>query len=476
MKCPIKCIINNQEIETSLPPGTVVLDFLRLHQHLPGTKEGCREGECGACTVLLGELTPGGLKYKAVASCLLPLGEIHGKHVVTIEGLNQETLTPVQQALVNQGAIQCGFCTPGIVMSLTGFFLNSPTLSPSDALDALDGNLCRCTGYVSIQRAIQDLYTTYTPRLDQAQDRIKQLVEWSILPGYFSEIAGRLAALGVTFDEKEEPARHRHRILVAGGTDLYIQQPDTLPEEDLDFISHYPDLAVIRRVNNWMFIGAGVTIETLKESPLIQEAFPGIENYLKLVSSTIMRNRATVAGNIVNASPIGDLSILLLGLDADIALQSRKGKRQLPLRDFFKGYKKLDMKKDEIIEAIEIPICPWGGEWSFHFEKVSQRHHLDIASCNSAISLRLFEDRIREIHISAGGVAPIPLYLEKTCEFLIGKPVLTNNIREAVQIMAGEIAPISDVRGSAAYKTKLLGNLIYAHFLTLFPNNDLTLP
>jgi xanthine dehydrogenase small subunit len=207
----------------------------------------------------------------------------------------------------------------------------------------------------------------------------------------------------------------------------------------------------------------------MKHSPLINETFPNMNDYLNLVSSTIMRNRATLAGNIVNASPIGDLTIILLALEADLCLVKGKTRRQLQLKDFFKGYKRLDMKKGEIIETIEVPIPYPGLDCRFHFEKVSRRKYLDIASCNTAISLEMDNNIINDVHISAGGVAPIPLYLEETCVWLKRREVTVANICKAVKIAEHEISPISDVRGSAQYKTLLLRNLIFAHFITLFP-------
>ncbi|UCH98597.1 MAG: FAD binding domain-containing protein [Candidatus Aminicenantes bacterium] len=478
----IRCIINNREVETSLPTGSVALDFIRQQQKLFGTKEGCREGECGTCTILIGELKDHDLQYKTTASCLLPLGELDKKHIVTVEGLNTDalSLTLVQQALVEEGASQCGFCTPGIVMSLTGFLLSSQTLDYQDAVDALDGNICRCTGYASIQRAARKLCDTFAPQLEKSngKNRIKQLVKSSVLPDYFLQIPRRLNAPGPgepphPTPSKHPPAEGSKKIIVAGGTDLYVQQPEDLVDKNLEFVSRRSDLTGMQRKNNWLFIGAGTTVEEMKHSPLINELFPNMKDYLNLVSSTIMRNRATLAGNIVNASPIGDLTIILLALEADLCLVKGKTRRELQLKEFFKGYKKLDMKKGEIIETIEIPIPYPGCDSRFHFEKVSRRKYLDIASCNSAISLELDGNMINDIHLSAGGVAPIPLYLEETCSWLRGKEVTAANICEAVKIVEQEISPISDVRGSAHYKSLLLRNLIFAHFITLFPKKEL---
>jgi xanthine dehydrogenase small subunit len=476
----IRFFMNEREVETTLPAGTAALDFIRDHQKLPGTKEGCREGECGACTVLVGELNgddAGGnvkykVKYKTVASCLLPLGELHGKHVVTVEGINRpDGLTPIQQALTDEGASQCGYCTPGIVMSLTGFFLFSENLDITDAVDALDGNICRCTGYVSIQRAAKQLCDSFASKLDKEKDRVDQLVEWEILPGYFKDIPHRLKELRESYPAPS--AQTSQGVIVAGGTDLFVQQPGKLLESELEFISQRKGMSYIRKEKDEIRIGAGTTVEEIKHSPLINELFPRMSDYLNLVSSTIMRNRATLAGNIVNASPIGDMSIILLALDARLSLVKGKGKREVPLKHFFKGYKQMDKKEGEIIDAVIFPVPAEGT--CFHFEKVSRRKYLDIASANTAVSVAADGDKIKDIRLSAGGVSPIPLYLEKTCAFLKGKEITADNIGEAVKVMEQEISPISDVRGSAQYKSLLLRNLIYAHFMFLFPEKDLVL-
>jgi xanthine dehydrogenase small subunit len=299
---------------------------------------------------------------------------------------------------------------------------------------------------------------------------MEQLVQWGILPGYFLQIPEQLKILKT---HPRPSSGETEKVIVAGATDLYVQQPEELLDKNLEFISQRKGLTGIRRENNTVYIGAGTTMEEMKHSPLINELFPNMKGYLNLVSSTIMRNRATLAGNIVNASPIGDLTIILLALEARLCLVKGTAKRELPLKKFFKGYKQLDMKKGEIIEAITFPVPGEGSR--FHFEKVSQRKCLDIASCNTAISIKTEGNIIKDIHLSAGGVAPIPLYLEKTCAYLKGKEITDKTLHEVVKVMEQEISPISDVRGSAEYKTLLLRNLIFAHFLTIFPDKNLAM-
>ncbi len=481
MSQPINCIFNRDTVQTSLPAGTVTLDFIRHHQNSPGTKEGCREGECGACAVLLGQWNGKSLQYQAVASCLLPLGEIEHKHLVTIEGLNREGLNPVQQALLDEGAAQCGFCIPGIVLSLTGFFLTSPDLAYQDGIDALDGNICRCTGYASIRRAVKNLHDTFAPKLDKNKDRLEQLLEWEILPPYFADIPAQLKCLAEgdctsTTTEKVEnilssAPQGEEPVLVAGATDLYVQRPEELADKALAFVSRCTDDACLREENGHIIIGAGTTVTHLKQSPLLKKHFPKMSEYMTRIASTLMRNRATVAGNIMNASPIGDLSIIMLALQAHVVLAKKGEKREVPLIKFFLDYKKLDRRPGEVLKRVHFPVPAEG--WMFHFEKVSQRHWLDIASVNSAITLKMKGDVIEDIHISAGGVAPVPFYLQKTVEFLEGKQVNGPVLLDAAGVLEKEIAPISDVRGSAQYKTSLLRRLLFAHFISLFPGKKL---
>ena len=447
-----------------LPAGTVTLDFLRRHRGLTGTKESCREGECGSCTVLLGELNNGRVNYKAVASCLLPIGELYGKHLVTIEGLNSDRLNPVQQALVDFGAIQCGFCTPGIVVSLAGFFLSEEKIDYPGAIDAIDGNICRCTGYASIRKAVKSLCATFAKKTGNGRDRLKQLVEWSLIPEYFLRVPEQLQMPAASPPASGE---NGEKFIAAGGTDLYVQKPDELLDREIEFVSRHKELAEIKEEKNEITIGAAVTVEEMRNSAIMIRHFPEIREYFSLIASRIIRNRATAAGNIANASPIGDLAIFLLPLKSIVVLSKGSGNREIPLKHFFKGYKKLDIRKGEMIRGIRF-LVPQQGTL-FNFEKVSRRKHLDIAGCNSAISLKVEKNMISEIHMSAGGVAPVPLYPEKTCRFLTGKEIAAANIREAARIMQGEISPISDVRGTAGYKRLLLRQLLFAHFLKFFP-------
>ncbi len=470
----IQFILNEKKIATNLPAGMVILDFIRYQQHLTGTKIGCREGDCGACTILVGELVKiqdtVSLRYQSMTSCLMPIGNAQGKHIVTIEGINfSNTLNPVQKALADEGATQCGFCTPGFVMSLAGFCLTDAVATKENAIAAIDGNICRCTGYKSIEKAAGKVADLLQER--NGENAVSFVTKKKILPDYFTGIKEILVELQASQkeallpdDDKEKERPH----LVGGGTDLYVQKHEEMTTAAIRFVFDHPELNGIRIEGNKCIMGPSVTVSDLLDSPIITDAFPSFRRYAKLVSSTPIRNMATIAGNFINASPIGDFTIFFLALDARLVLSDGNTTRELPLRKLYTGYKTLDKAPEEHIEKIwfELP----GNTTHFHFEKVSKRTNLDIASVNAAIHLRVNGDIIERAGIAAGGVGPVPLYLQKASAFLKRKKLSEELVHELIAVIATEISPISDARGTKEYKTLLLGQLIKAHFLELFPS------
>lgn len=459
----IRFILNEKTIATELPPGMVLLDFIRYQQHLTGTKIGCREGDCGACTVLVGELSNDELHYHSVTSCLMPIGNAMGKHIVTVEGINfPDRLNPVQQSMADCGATQCGFCTPGFVMSLAGFCLSDAAATKENAIAAIDGNICRCTGYKSIEKAA----VMIAEQLQDKKDAIHFVTEQKILPAYFSGIKERLQQLGGQIKAsvlKDVAALQERPHFVGGGTDLYVQKHEEMKDAAIRFLLDHPEMNGISREGGRCIMGPSVTVSDMMASAVINEAFPEFHRYAKLVSSTPIRNMATVAGNFINASPIGDFTIFFLALDAQLVLSDGTTTRELPLRKLYRGYKTLDKEPGEHIEKIWFELPDKNS--FFHFEKVSKRTHLDIASVNSAIQSEMRGEIIVKAGLSAGGVGPVPMYLEKTSLFLQGNKITEPVIAEAIEVMKTEISPISDARGTKEYKTLLLGQLIKAHFM-----------
>jgi xanthine dehydrogenase small subunit len=449
-------ILNDTLVETGEHPGSTVLDFIRYRKRMTGTKIGCREGDCGACTILAGDVENGKLVYRSVTSCLMPLINAAGKHIVTVEGINLDKLSPVQEAMVKANGTQCGFCTPGFIMSLTGFVINHNTGSYEQAIASIDGNICRCTGYKSIERAAAVISESIRSR--PAENSTNWLVRNGFLPSYFSGIEKRLQEL-----KKNEFDRPQEGIHVGGGTDLLVQKPLMVKSSLPIPISFDNSLKSISKEGDRITIGGGVTVSEFAESGLIADNFKELPRIIKLISSTPIRNMATMAGNLVNASPIGDMSIFFLALDAELELRAANGSRRIPLKEFYKGYKQKDLQQGEIVSHIRFN-SPVNGY--FNFEKVSKRTHLDIASVNSACYVETVNNgEISKIFLSAGGVAPFPKFLAETCLFLNGKRPEVDVIRKAIDIINQEIAPISDARGTADYKRLLLRQFFIAHML-----------
>ena len=501
----LQFILNDSNIATTASVGTTLLDFVRSEQHLKGTKCGCREGDCGACTVLVGELSDGKMRYRNLTSCITPIGNVSGKHVVTVEGVNvdelkiknlelkalhdanasalktqntegvqnigNQGLTPVQKAMNDEAATQCGFCTVGFVMSLTGFCLSDETPTTERAIAAIDGNICRCTGYKSIERAAAKIAQFKEKATDDStNDTMAFCIENNVIPPYFHGINGRLSVLNATLSVGEVQnladvgtiSSPENAVNVGGGTDLYVQKHDSMVDANIEFLFNAEILRGVKKVGNRCEIGAAATVSDLLAADFLHEAIPDLPRYLKRVSSTPIRNIATLAGNFVNASPIGDMTIFFMALDAVLVLKNGKNRREMALKDFYKGYKTLAKTADEIIEKFyfELPT----NDVFFHFEKVCKRTHLDIASVNSAIFLTIDENGlIEKARLAVGGVAPIPLFLPKTSAYLLGKHFNESTVMWANDVMQTEIAPISDVRGSAAYKRLLAGQLLLAH-------------
>ena len=457
----IQFILNNKIIKTSSNSGMTLLDFIRENEQLKGTKIGCREGDCGACTVLVGTLDKHKISYQSITSCISPLGNANGKHIVTIEGINlTQNLNSIQQSLSDSHATQCGFCTPGFVISLTGYVLNKPKENLNTINDAISGNICRCTGYKSIEKALIKIDEKLI--FKDADHQVKWLINKGFIPDYFAEIPKKLN------DLKIQKLDSSNGIIVANGTDLYVQYADQLSKDRLNLIGEDPSLKSIVFSNNICTIGASTTVTEIVENNKLQTIFPKLNSFLKLVSSQQIRNMGTLGGNFVNASPIGDMSIFFLALNSTLTIIHKNGtKRKIPFQRFHQNYKEYDLMDSEIISSVSF-LIPDKNTY-FNFEKVSKRLHLDIASVNTAGKITIEDNRISTAYFSLGGVAAIPKFLTKTNDFLKGKIIDYKTIKQAEVILQSEISPISDVRGTSNYKRLLAKKLFYAHFIELFP-------
>ena len=456
----IRMIVNDREVSTALSPGTPLVDFLRGELRLHGTRAGCREGDCGACAVLEGDLVDGQLRHRVLASCIMPLGNAHGKHIVTIDGLNLDELTPVQEAFVDERAIQCGFCSPGYVVSLAAFYLGDRPLSRDNAINAIAGNICRCTGYKSVERAV-DVLLDRLAGIDLAR-RTEWLVENRFLPGYFQGMHHRLAR----FQSDVAPPRDVPATgwVLSGGSDLLVQRPDDVAAADVRCIHHMPELKGIHVANGRCTVGAATTFNELRASSVMLGMFPELEEYLELSGSDLVRNMATVGGNIVNGSPIGDVSIFFTALGATLLLRRGEQTRETPIRDFFVGYKKTAVEPDELLLAVRFDVPDERTRYSF--EKVSKRVHLDMAVVNSAMQVTLNGRAIERASFAVGGLGPTIRYLGETADFLEGRSIDNLTFHRANLVAQGEITP----RSRPEYKRLLVRQQLYLHLKRFAPD------
>jgi len=462
----ISFLLNNTAVNSDLNPASVTLDFLRSNR-LTGTKEGCKEGDCGACTVICGTLENDKLIYRTVNSCLVPVMNIHGSHIVTIEGLNlnKSQLSPIQSSFIKEGASQCGFCTPGFIVSLTAYFLNADKLKSKNIMEYIDGNVCRCTGHSSIIRAAGNLKFEFENAPDDFNKRLLYLVDKNIIPEYFLTVKEKLNDLHIELTDNNTSDMPDY--YVGGGTDLFVQKPDEMLSSSLSFIFKKNNPDIVFKDDGYCFVSASATVTDILDSALIKKIFPGIAEFSELFGSTPIRNNATLGGNINNASPIGDMTAFFLSLDSDVILSENASERTVSLKDYFVSYKKTVISRGEVLKYVRFKLPQ--SKYFFNFEKVSKRTYLDIATVNTALFLEYENDYINKINISAGGVFESPKFLSLTSEFLTGKKINAIVLREAVRIAGTEISPISDARGSDRYKRLLLSRLIYAHFIKLFP-------
>ncbi|RPH95699.1 xanthine dehydrogenase small subunit [candidate division KSB1 bacterium] len=489
--CTVSFYLNRVRIEDDIPSDMTLLEYLRERQGLTGTKEVCKEGDCGACTIALGEYRDGKVQYHAVNSCLLPAARANGKHVVTIEGLaNPDKLHPLQSALVEHHGTQCGYCSPGVLMSLFCLFLDNPTPSSEEIFTALEGTLCRCTGYAPILKAGLAVADNIRKKLATTQDDLR--------PSYFPEIAAGLSFVAQNseagsplstadfslphyhapcdvsglFDALDSIPNASHIRYAHGATDVMVDvHINGYRFDHFVDLSAISDLRVLAMRDNHLIIGAGTTLTDLLKSDLVKLHFPALHSAIVQMASTQIRNVATLAGNICTASPIADGIPPLMAYQADVILRSRSGERRLPLEQFITGYRKTALAEREILYSIELPLS----SCLSRFEKTGKRRALDIAAVNSAIAVWMDGKRISRVRFVIGGVAAQPYFAHQTCDYLRDKTPSVQVVSHATKLVREEITPISDVRGGADFRRLLARNHLVKHFSELFPQLGLSL-
>jgi xanthine dehydrogenase small subunit len=447
-------------------------DFLRYDLQLTGTKVVCAEGDCGSCSVLLGRAAVGRIAYKTVCSCIQFLYQLDCCHVVTIEGLKYDgKLNPVQDAMVKCQGSQCGFCTPGFVVSLCALFDQQKPVQETDIRNACIGNLCRCTGYEPIIRAAGQVNTAELRQLESlfpSQPLIQELSssasqEVLVRDGdreFFKPLT--LAAAS------SYRAAHPESMVIAGGTDVGVQinkglrQPKTILS-----LSALRELEKIRVENGAIIAGALCSITELER--VSRSALPEYSRLLGLFGSPPIRNAGTIGGNIANGSPIGDSMPAMYVLNAVVELAGATHTRQVNINDFYTGYRKTVMQAGELIANVIIPI-PSGDE-IFKLYKVSRRRDLDISAFTAAIWMKRDGEIVREARIAYGGVGPNIIRLTRTEAFFAGKAITPQVIRAAGSIAREEITPISDVRGSASFRSQLATNILRKFYAQLSEPN-----
>jgi xanthine dehydrogenase small subunit len=445
----------------NVPPERTLLEVLREDMGCTGTKEGCGEGDCGACTVVLAEPEAGKLKYRAINSCIRLAHSVDGMALWTVEDLAAEdgTLHPAQEAMVQCHGSQCGFCTPGFVMSLFGMYQNhvcqGQTVTRELAQEELSGNLCRCTGYRPILDAAQQMAQLPAVRVDEGQ-LLEQLRALRPASG------GAYLAPRTLADLLRLRAEHPQAQVVAGCTDvgLWVTKMHMRFEQVLD-VTRCEELRRIDRTDGHIAIGAGVTLTEAFEA-LVAER-PQLKTFANRFAGLPVRNSGTLGGNVANGSPIGDSMPLLIALGAQVVLQSVRGARELPLEAFYTGYRKNVLAPDEVLAAILVPRPRTGGQLRAY--KISKRYDDDISAVCLVIELRVEAGVVRHASIGAGGVAATPVRARQAEAALLGKPWTAETAQQAAAALRAEFQPISDMRASATYRSAVLGNLMQRFLL-----------
>ena len=450
-------------------PNETILNLVRLRLKKTGTKEGCAEGGCGACTVVIGELKKNDIVYKTINSCIAFTTSLEGKQLLVVEDLIQKdgSLHPVQSAMVDFHGSQCGFCTPGFVMSLFSMYKNNTSYDKKTIEESISGNLCRCTGYRPIIDAAISL-NNKKPDQFKINEKKTIILLKKIRPEniYINNKNKKYFAPRTVIELKKIIKKNPNLKFLSGGTDLSLivtkQKKDI---KNIIYLNSIDELNYIKEKVNYIEVGA--TTPLSKFELIIKKYYPDFDRILKRYGSVQIRNVATLAGNIATASPIGDSLPLLLSLDASISIESFNKKMTIPIKDFFIGYRKTKLRKGYFISSIKIPIFKKN---IFKAYKISKRIDDDISSVCASFNLEIVNKKIKDIKIAYGGMAAIPkraFYCEK---ILLNSSFSEDTILKAQKSLEKDFQPIDDMRASKDYRVEIAKNLLTKCFVEIKKN------
>jgi xanthine dehydrogenase small subunit len=463
----IRFVLDGEVIELrDIDPTLTVLQYLREYRRRTGTKEGCAEGDCGACTVVLGELHGPDLRFRAVNACIQFVPTLDGKALITVESLKARDgrLHPVQQAMIECHASQCGFCTPGFVMSLYALYQTESSLTREQIQDALAGNLCRCTGYRPIIDAAQRMYDVGHAEepLSTDDDMIKQLR--SIQHRHPIALRRhRLYFAPTTIDDLTALCqRYPEAHLLAGGTDVGLWVTKQYQRLDvIIYLGRVEPLTQLKVTQDAIEVGAAVSLTDVYGT--LTQYYPMLDELWRRFASPPIRNVATLGGNIANASPIGDSMPILMALGTRLILRHGAEQREYPLDEFYLGYRHTALKPGEWIERIRIPRL--GPDPHIRAYKVAKRYDQDISAVCGAYCLTLYHNIVRDIRICYGGMAATPKRAEHCEQALIGQTWTEAAVEAAAAALDQDYTPLSDMRASAAYRRRVAQNLLRRFFM-----------